>query len=220
MNSLESIPGLHKSFKNTASVPVTSIQFVFFCFDLVYFWNKPSSLRFDLFKFLNKQTSILIFLLFGISRVRFTSIFLISGISRGRFASILVSSWISRVRFASIFKIFGISQVRFASILKNAKMEASLCFDIVDIASLGGGRIGVRGRGDHAPTPQAGRVTDLASSPCAPNFAALSPMGLSFSPRRFLQSLTSFGAFSEYACFSPCRFLQSLTSFGAFSEYA
>jgi hypothetical protein len=40
-------------------------------------------------------------------------------------------------------------------------MEASLRFYIVDIASLGGGgRIGVRERSDHAPTPQAGRVTD------------------------------------------------------------
>jgi hypothetical protein len=57
MNSFELIPGLHKSFKNTASVRFTSIQF-FFCFDLAYFWNKPSSLRFDFSNLWNKQTSL------------------------------------------------------------------------------------------------------------------------------------------------------------------
>ncbi len=57
-NSMESIPGLHKSFKNNASVRFTSIQSVFFRFDLAYFWNKPSSLRFDFLNLWNKQTSL------------------------------------------------------------------------------------------------------------------------------------------------------------------
>ncbi len=84
INSLESIPGLHKSFKNTASVRFTSIQFVFFASVLPI--SGKGRVRFDLFKFLNKQTSIrLICLAAGISRVRFASIFLISGISRGSF---------------------------------------------------------------------------------------------------------------------------------------
>jgi hypothetical protein len=66
------IPGLHKSFKNTASVRFTLIQFVFFAsifpisgisrvhsrFDFLNLWNKQASLSFILSNLWNKQTSL------------------------------------------------------------------------------------------------------------------------------------------------------------------
>ncbi len=67
---MESIPGLHKSLKITASVRFTSIQLVFlasilpicgisrFRFDLFKFLNKQSSIRFDLSTVWNKQSSL------------------------------------------------------------------------------------------------------------------------------------------------------------------
>ncbi len=88
-NSLESIPGLHKSFKNNVSVRFTSIQLVFFSSIL------PIS---------------------GISRVRSTLIFRICGINGLRFASICPICGINRLRSASFFRIWGINRLRFASI--------------------------------------------------------------------------------------------------------
>jgi hypothetical protein len=97
---LEEIPGLHKKFKNTASVRFALIQFVFFRFDLAYFWNKPSLHCFD----------------FGIKRLRFASFFRICGINRLRFPSICPSCGINRVRSASFLRICRIKRLRFASI--------------------------------------------------------------------------------------------------------
>jgi len=66
---LESIRGLHKRSKNTASVHFDPVRF--FRIDLAYFWNKPSLLR-----------------ICGINRLRFASFFRICGINRLLFTSI------------------------------------------------------------------------------------------------------------------------------------
>jgi hypothetical protein len=100
---LESIPGLHKSFKNTASVCFTSIQFVFFA--SIFPISGISRVR-----------SASIFRICGIKRLRFASFFRICGINRLRFASICPICGINRVRSASFFRICGINRIRFASI--------------------------------------------------------------------------------------------------------
>ncbi len=106
INTLESIPGLHKSFKNTVSVRFTSLVFFASILPISGIRQVRSALifricgikrlRFDLYNLCNKH-----------SLLRF--IFRICGINRTNFASIFLRCRISRVRFTLIFTSSGIS---------------------------------------------------------------------------------------------------------------
>ncbi len=108
----------------------------FFCCDLAYFWNKPSSLRFDFSNLWNKQTS-LHFVLSNLTSLRFDLSNLWNKQNLLRFdlsnlwnkqnslCLIFLRCRISRVRFTSIFTSSGKS--RFVS-LRYRKRSQDLSF--------------------------------------------------------------------------------------------
>jgi hypothetical protein len=147
-NSLESIPGLHKSFKNTASVRFTSIQFIFFasilpisgisrvCSASIFLnlWNKQTSLRFVFSNLWNKQTS----LRFDLSNLwykqillRFDLLNLWNKQNSLRFALSKVQNKQGSHRF-DLYKFWN-KQVRFSSISKT-KSRSKLCSAFVSIS--------------------------------------------------------------------------------------
>ncbi len=121
---MESIPGLHKSFKNTSSVHFTLIQFGFFA-SILPISGISRVCSGSIFRIcrINRLSFALICPICGINRVRSASFFRICEINRLRFASICPICGIKRVRSASIFRIYGINRIRFASIFLRCRIS-------------------------------------------------------------------------------------------------
>ncbi len=119
---MELIPGLHKSFKNTASVRFTSIQFVFFASILPISGISRSASIFRICG-INRLCFALSFPICEINRVHSASIFQICGTNRLRFSSSFPIYGINRVRSASILRICGINRLHFPSIFLRCRIS-------------------------------------------------------------------------------------------------